>query len=111
MPGQLRAAAEHERLRPAAQLNRVVGDQAMAADDEVERALALADAALADDQHAEPEDVHQDAVNDAARGQIGVEDRATAGPWRRAWPRGSAAAAHARASASASSSGGGESRR
>ena len=61
--------------RPAAQLHGVVGDEPVAADDQVERALALADAALPDDQHAEPEDVHQHAVDDAARGQIRVEHR------------------------------------
>ena len=44
--------------RAAAQLDGVVGHEAVAADDQIERALALADAALADDQHAEAEDVH-----------------------------------------------------
>ena len=78
MPRQLRAAAEHERLRPAPQLHGVVGDEPVAADDEIERALALADAALPDDQHAEAEDVHQHAVDDAAGRQVGVEDAPTA---------------------------------
>ena len=64
----------HERLRPAAQLHGVVGDEPVAADDEVERAFALADAALPDHEHAEAEDVHQHAVDDAACRQVGVED-------------------------------------
>ena len=63
MAGQLGTGAEHERLGAAAQLHRVVGDEPVAADDEVERALALADAALADDEHAQAEDVHQHAVD------------------------------------------------
>ncbi len=47
----------------------------MAADDQIECALALADAALADDQHAEPEDVHQNSVNHHAFGQRILEQR------------------------------------
>ena len=49
----------------------VVGDQPVAADDQVERALALADAALAGDQDAEAEDVHQHGVHasSARRGE------------------------------------------
>ena len=43
--------------------------------DQVERALALADAALADQQHAQAEHVHQHAVDDLARGQVVLEDR------------------------------------
>src|SRR5688572_27205803 len=38
----------------------------MAAHDQVERAFTLTDAALADNQHAEAEDVDEDAVNDLA---------------------------------------------
>ena len=73
MAGQLGAASENERLRAAAQLDGVVGDEAMAAHDEVEGAFALADAALADDQDAEPENVHQYAVDHSARGEVGIE--------------------------------------
>ena len=76
MPGQLRAAAEHERLGAAPQLHRVVGHQAVAADDQVERALALADAALPDHSTPSPEDVHQHAVERDARRQQIVEDPA-----------------------------------
>ena len=65
----------HERLRPASNLDGVVGHQSMAADDEVESALALADAAFADDEDAKAEHVHQDAVDDAAGREIRVEDR------------------------------------
>ena len=47
---------------PAADLHGVVRDEAMPAHDQIERALALADPALADDEHAKTEDVHQDGV-------------------------------------------------
>ena len=63
VPRQLRAGADQDRLGAAPDFDRVVGDQPVAADDQVERALALADAALADDQHAEAEDVHQHGVH------------------------------------------------
>ena len=58
-----------------ADFDRVVGDQAVAADDQVERALALADAALAGDQHAEAEDVHQHGVDHRALGERVLENR------------------------------------
>ena len=64
-----------DRLRAAPHLDGVVGDQAMAADDQVERALALADAALAGDQHAEAEDVHQHAWIIVALGEAVLEHR------------------------------------
>ena len=48
VPRQFRTGADDERLGPAVQIHDVVRHQAMAADDEVERALALADAALSD---------------------------------------------------------------
>ncbi len=57
------------RLSPPPHFHRVVGDQPVAADDQVERALALADSAVADDQHAEAEDVHQHAVHHLADGE------------------------------------------
>ena len=66
MPRQLGAGPDQDRLAAAPDLDGVVGDQPVAAADEVERALALADAALADDQDAQAEDVHQHAVRDAA---------------------------------------------
>ena len=80
---QLRAAPEHERLRPAPDLDGIIGDESMAADDEIQRALALADAAFADDEYAQAKHVHQDAVDDAARREIGVEDRRQ--PRHRLW--------------------------
>ena len=61
MPRQIRTGPDQDRLGSAADVDRVVGDQPMPADDQVEGALALADAALADDQHAEAENVHQHA--------------------------------------------------
>ena len=75
VPRQLRARPDQERLGAAPQLHRVVGHQPMAADDEVERTFALPDPAFTDDEDAEAEDVHQDAVNRAARREIRVEDR------------------------------------
>ena len=56
----------------------------MAANDQIERALALADAALARDEDAEAEDVHQHAVANLARRQAVFENRRSAGRWRRA---------------------------
>ena len=61
-------------LGAAAHLDRVVGDQAVAAGHQVERALALADAALPDQQHAQAEHVHEHAVHHLARGQVVLED-------------------------------------
>ena len=48
----------------------VVGDQAMAAHDEIERGFALADATLADHQHTDAEHVDQHAVNLRVRRQL-----------------------------------------
>ena len=56
-------------------LHRVVRDQPVSAHDEVEGALALSDAALADDEHAEPEDVHQHAMDHLADRKPVVEQR------------------------------------
>ena len=47
MARQLRARADEDRLGPAPDFDGVVGDETVAADDQIERALALADAALA----------------------------------------------------------------
>ena len=58
-----RRAASLERAgRNARDLDDVVGDQAVAAADELQPELALADARLAGDEHAQTEDVHEDAV-------------------------------------------------
>jgi hypothetical protein len=45
------------------------------ADDEIERAFALADAALADEQHAQAEDVHQHGMHHRALGERILEHR------------------------------------
>ena len=65
----------HNRLGAPPHLDGVVGHQAMAAPHQVERALALADAALADEEHAEAEDVEQHAVDDLADGEAVLEQR------------------------------------
>ena len=75
MPGELGAGADQDRFGAAPDFDRVVGDQPVAADDQVERALALADAALADQQHAEPEHVEQHAVHDRPLGERVLENR------------------------------------
>ena len=53
----------------AAHFHQVVGDEPVAAHDQVERALALADARLALDEHAETVEVEQHAVALLARGE------------------------------------------
>ena len=75
VPRQLRAAADDDRRRAAPDLDGVVGDQPMSADDEVERALALADAALPHHEHAKAEDVEQHAVDHFADGEAILEQR------------------------------------
>ena len=64
MPRELRAGADQDRFCPTPDLDRVVGHQAMAADDQVQGAFALANAAVAGDQHAEAEEIHQHCVDD-----------------------------------------------
>ena len=88
MAGQLGTGADQDRLRAAPDLDGVVGDQTMAADDQVERALALADAALADDQDAEAEDVHQHGVHHRPLGQGVLENRRQLGDGGRRGDRG-----------------------
>ena len=63
MPRELRAGADQDRFGAPPDVDRVVGDQSMAADDQVEGTFALADAAVADDQHAEAENIHQHGVH------------------------------------------------
>ena len=68
--------AEHRLGRLPLHVDDVVGDEAVAAHDEVERDLALADAGLAEQQDADPEDVEQHAVHrglhrlDEVRGEV-----------------------------------------
>ena len=59
--------------RLLADLDDVVGDQAVAAHDQVERRLALADAALAEQQDADAEHVDQHAVDRRRRRQLLLE--------------------------------------
>jgi hypothetical protein len=71
---QLRAGADDGGLAAPPDLHGVIGNEAVSADDEIEGALALADAALTDDQDAESENVHQHAMDHLANGQAVVED-------------------------------------
>src|SRR5471030_235127 len=85
---QLGARADEDRLLPAPDFDRVVRHQPVAADDQIERALALADAALAGNQHAEPQDVHQYRVNHRPFGERVLENRRKFGDGRRRGDRG-----------------------
>ena len=71
----IRIVSARRRILPPAHFHRVVGHEPVAAVNEVERALALADAALAGDEHAEPEDVHQHGVDHRALGERVLEQR------------------------------------
>ena len=79
-PSDLHEAADllgslaHEVLvAHAVDLDDVVGDEAMAAVDQLERALALARTRVTQDQHADREDVEQVAVQDLAGRQEELE--------------------------------------
>ena len=71
-----RARRARRRRSPAAAIamDDVVGDETMPAHDELEGALALADAALAEQQDADPEHVHQHPVELRLRSEAVVED-------------------------------------
>src|SRR5690606_10953010 len=69
-----RLAEDHPR-RPIIALDHVIGDEPMSLHHELERALALADAALADQQHTHLENVDQDAMNARAWRQMLIEHR------------------------------------
>ena len=75
VPRQLGARADEDRLLAAAHFHRVVGDEAVAAMNQIERALALADAALSGDEDAEAEDVHQHRVDHRPLGERVLEQR------------------------------------
>ena len=79
MPRQLGAAADQEGLGAPPDLDGVVGHEPMAAHDEIQGALALADAAVPGDEHAEPEDVHQHRVKGLTLGQVVFEQGAELG--------------------------------
>ena len=78
-----RRLAEHHAGRAVVALDHVVGDQAVAAHHELERALALADAALAEQEHADLEHVDEHAVDARARREPFVEQRVEARDGRR----------------------------
>ena len=80
MARQLGTGADQDRLGAPPHLDGVVGHQPVAADDEIERALALADAALAGDEHAEAEDVQQHRVQDGPLGEACPRESSSA--WR-----------------------------
>jgi len=63
MPRELGAGANQNRLLPPPDLDRVVGHETVAAHDEIECALTLADAALAHQEDAKAEDIHQHRVD------------------------------------------------
>ena len=74
MPRQLRTGANQNRLGAPPHFDGVVGDETMAAHDQIERAFALPDAALADDEHAKAKDVEQHAVQQLADDEAVFED-------------------------------------
>ena len=76
---QLGGLAEDHARRAVVALDHVVGDQAVAAHHEIERALALADRARADEQEAHAEHVDQHAVERGAWGEAIVEQRVDRG--------------------------------
>jgi len=65
----LGAAAIDGAALPALEIDDVVGHQAVAARHQIQRQLALADAALAQDEHAHADHVDQDPVDRGAGGE------------------------------------------
>ncbi|MPM84865.1 hypothetical protein SDC9_131941 [bioreactor metagenome] len=57
-------------LVDAVQIHRVIGHQAIATRDQFQAQLALAQAGFAGDQHAQPQNVHEHAVQRGARGEM-----------------------------------------
>jgi hypothetical protein len=88
VPRQRRTGADEDGAAAPADVDDVVRDEAVAEANELEGALALADAALPDHQHAEAEHVDQDAVSRHARRQQVVEQRAQLGEGDRRRQRG-----------------------
>ena len=72
---ELGTGADDHALGAPAHLHGIVGHEPVAAADQVECAFALADPALAGDEHAEPENVHQHGVEHLAFGQAVFEQR------------------------------------
>src|SRR5262249_26457245 len=73
MPEQIGGSADDPGPAGPAALDHDVGDEAVAAEHELERALALADAALAKNEHAHPVDVDEDSVQRRGRSESIVE--------------------------------------
>ena len=63
MAQQIVRVAEEDIVRMALDDHHVVGDESVAAIDEIERALAFADAAVAEEEHADAVDVEQPRVH------------------------------------------------
>ena len=74
MARQFGARADQYRFRAPPYLHGVVGDETMAADDQIQRAFAFSDAALADDEDAEAENVEQHAMQQLASDEAVLED-------------------------------------
>jgi hypothetical protein len=75
---QLGAAALDGGLVDAVQVHRVVGHQAVAARDQLQAQLALAQARFAGDHHAQAQDVHEHAVHRGTVGESAWTDRRAA---------------------------------
>ena len=100
---QLRRPADQHVARGAPHLDQIVGDQAVPAHDEIERRLRLADAALAQQQHAHAQHVHQHGVDAGGRRQLQLQVLLDAGRSPPTTPAASAAAAPPRRSAASRS--------
>jgi hypothetical protein len=79
VPRQVGAGANQVALAAQPYFDSIVGDQPVAAYDQIERALALADAAVAGNQHAEAQNVDEHAVHDLADGQRVLQQRTDLG--------------------------------
>ena len=75
MPQHVGRRAEHHARRSPLAANDVVGDEAVAAQDQLDRTFALADAALAEKEQADTEHVDEHAVERRRRRELLVEER------------------------------------
>ena len=78
MADEARRRADQDVVREALHDDEVVGDQAVAALDEGERALALADAGVPEQEDAEAADLQEDAVQGGARRERLLEETPSA---------------------------------
>src|ERR1700686_5444289 len=76
MARQVGTGVDENRLGAPPDINRIVRHQTMPPHDQIQRALALADTALAGDQDTESENVHEHRVDDDALRETVFEDRA-----------------------------------